>query len=73
MSNVGTKNLIRIMREWITGLSHMADGAFVQRPSIALKIDELHRVLGFAALGDCMRAVMAGFAVDASVASRQAV
>ena len=57
------KNLIRVMREWITRLCHMADGTFVQRSSIALKIDEFHRILGLAALGDGMCAVMAGFAV----------
>ncbi len=55
------------MRERIAGLGYMANSAFVQCARVSLQIDEFHSIPRLAALGNGMRTVVAGLAVDTAV------
>ncbi len=61
------------MRTWTSGLGDMADGAFTQRASVSLELDEFERIFWLATRSNGVCAVVAGFTVYATVTSREAV
>ena len=61
------------MRSRAGGLSKMANGAIIDRSRVTLQLHEFDSIICFAAGGDGMRTVMAGFAVHPSMSGRKAV
>ena len=51
----------------------MADGAFIERACVLLKLEKLDRIIQLPAGRDGMRAVMAGFAIHTTVTFRKTV